>query len=113
MGISALLDSALEKIVSDDQGSWRQYVLDHLDYISSRSSIFPIEPTVMNRYRYDLRSFLKYSMNRHQDIGWIVQLLNNIRNDFEFIDKTNLIIPDDSLITQIYYQYKTIISNNR
>ena len=111
MGISNLLNSALIQTVSDDKGSWRQYVLDHLDYISSRSTLFPIEPTLMNQYRYDLRRFLKYHMNRHQDIGWIVQLLNNIRNDFEFTDIDNLIIPDDSFITQLYYQYKTIISN--
>lgn len=111
MGISALLNSALETTVSDDKGTWRQYILDHLDYIAARSSTFPIEPTLMNQYRYDLRRFLKYNMNRHQDIGWIVQLLNNMKNDFDFVDVTNLIIPDDSLITQLYFQYKTIISN--
>jgi len=113
MGISSLLNSALETTVSDDKGEWRQFILDHLDYISNRSSTFPIEPELMNRYRYDIRSFLKYNMNRHQDIGWIVQLLNGLQNDFEFVDITNLIIPDDSLITQLYFQFKTVKSNSR
>lgn len=113
MGIANLLSSALDETVSDDRGRWRQFILDHLDYIKDRSTSFPISPELMNKYRYDLRRYLKYEMSRHKDIGWIVQLLNNIRNDFEFVDMTNLIVPTDSLITNLYFQYTTINSNSR
>jgi len=113
MGIAKLLSSSLEYTVEDDKGKWRQFVLDHLDYISARSTTFSISPELMNKYRYDLRRYLKSELNRHQDIGWIVQLLNNLRNDFQFVDITNLIVPDDSLITQLYFQYTTVTKNAR
>lgn len=111
MGISSLLNSALEKTVSDDHGPWRQFVLDHLDYIQQRSQTFSIEPTLMNQYRYDLKRFLKYHMNRHQDICWIVQLLNKLPNDFDFVDRSEIMVPTDSLITQLYFQYTTVTKN--
>ena len=111
MSLSNLLTKTQRNTVSDDQGRWRMYCLDHLDYIAMRSTTYVIDAPLMNLYRYDLRRFLKHYLKRHEDIGWIVQLLNNMRNDFDFSEPGNLIVPEDSLITSLYHSYMTIQAN--
>lgn len=111
MGLSALIMNAKIDTVSDDHDTWRQFILDHLDYISARSQNFTIQPELMNLYRYDLQRFLKDYMKRNQDITWIVQLLNDLPNDFDFVDIETIIIPTDRLITDLYQSYITVISN--
>ena len=101
MGLSALLDSKSKNSVGDLSSGWRQFVLDHLDYIAFRSKTYEIEDKLMNLYRYDLNRFLKESLKRHQDIGWIVQLLNSFKNDFDFGEVKYLIVPEDNLITNL------------
>lgn len=113
MGLSTLIDQVQRNTVADDGGKWRQFILDHLNYISLRSTVFVIEPTLMNLYRYDLRRFLKDYLHRHEDITWIVQLLNMMQNDFAFEEVTNLIVPEDSLITKLYQVYATISANSK
>jgi hypothetical protein len=111
MSLSDLLTNAQSNTVSLDDPKWFQFVLDHLDYIKARSTVFAIDAPLMNLYRYDLRRFLKVYMKRHEDIGGIVQLLNGIKNDFEFAEPRNLIIPEDSLITKLYHSYVTVNAN--
>jgi hypothetical protein len=111
MGLSTLIKNAKIGTVSDDQGDWRQFVLDHLDYIQARSQSFSIEPELINLYRYDLERFLREYMKRNQDITWIVQLLNDIPNDFDFDESMIIVVPTDSLITNLYQSYTTVVNN--
>lgn len=111
MSLSELITDNQRNTVSDDQGKWRQFVLDHLDYIALRSTTFAIDAPLMNLYRYDLRRFLKDYLKRHEDIGWIVQLLNSLPNDFAFHESGNLVVPEDSLITKLYHSYISIVAN--
>lgn len=111
MSLTNLFLTNRRNSVSDDQGRWRQFILDHLDYIAARSRTFDIQPEMMNLYRYDLARFLKDELNRHEDLGWIVQLLNGMDNDFAFVDVSLLIVPDDALILKLYTSYKTIQTN--
>ena len=111
MSLSALITNSQKNTVSDDQGKWRQFVLDHLDYIALRSTVYAIDAPLMNLYRYDLRRFLKAYLKRHQDLGWIVQLLNSMPNDMDFAEAGNLIVPDDDLINRLYHSYISINAN--
>lgn len=113
MGLSSLMTNALRTTISDDQGTWRQFVLDHLDYIALRSRSYLIDPPLMNLYRYDLKRFLKDYLKRHEDMGWIVQLMNSMKNDFDFVDIENLIVPEDSLLQKLYQSYITVQANSQ
>lgn len=108
MGVSSALAAIARDKTSDDQGPWRQYILDHLDFIARRSKRYDIDGLVMNQYRYNLAHYLKENMKRRQDMAWIVQLLNDIPNDFHFVDQAVYIIPSDELINQLYHQFRTI-----
>lgn len=111
MGLSTLIAQSTLNTVSDDQGPWRQFILDHLLYISIRSKTYLIEPDLMNLYRYDLKRFLKNYMKLHEDIAWIVLLLNDLPNDFSFDTSRNLVIPTDRFITDLYRSFRTIAAN--
>ena len=114
MTLSALLGQSQRSSLGDDQGGWRQFVLDHLDYISKRSKTYDIAADLMNLYRYDLKRFLKDypGIKRNEDIAWIVLLLNDLPNDFSFVNPGKYIIPSDDLIKTLYHSYVTIHSNS-
>lgn len=111
MGLSTLLAATQQDSFDDDHGLWRQFILDHLDLIARRSGKYALDATLVNQYRYDLNHFLKDHLKRRNDIGWIVLLLNNLKNDFEFSEPVTLIIPSDKLIGDLYHSYITITSN--
>ncbi len=113
MGLSSHIVAQQDATVSDDQGPWRMYILDHLDYIVVRSRVYDIDAKLMNVYRYDLRRFLKDHLNRYMDIGWIVQLINNFPNDFEFYKPGRIVIPDDTVIENMYHAFIAIQANVR
>ena len=111
MSLTDLINQSIKTTTSDDQVDWRQFILDHLDYIAARSTTFSIDPPLMNQYRYDLKRMLKVYFKRHQDMEWIVLLLNNLPNDFSFYEPMSITIPSDELITNLYHSYITIASN--
>lgn len=111
MGLRTLFDSVIQNTVEDDQGTWRQFVLDHLDYIAHQSQSFLVDETVMNRYRYDMRLFLKENLNRHQDMLWVVQILNDVPTEFDFHGAMTLIVPTDDLLVGLYRTYRTQLAN--
>lgn len=111
MGLSALLSKAASGTTSDDQGPWRQFILDHLDYITQRSQIYTIEPDAMNRYQYDIKRFLFDKLQIHEDIAWIVRYLNYLPNDFSFNVPGDFVIPTDSLIIKLKHSFMTISAN--
>jgi len=109
MSLSKLIDAEIKRqTMADDQGEWRQYILDHLDYITARTRPSEIDILLINEYRYDLDSFLKEKMSIQGDIAWIVLLLNNLTCDFEFTEPGVFIIPSDELISQLYHSYSTV-----
>lgn len=97
--------------MSDDQGSWRQFILDHLDYIERNSTTYDIDEPLMQLYRYDLNRFLKDYLKRNVDLGWIVLLINNLANDFQFDQAGKYVIPLDETISALYHRYRAIVSN--
>lgn len=111
MTLSTALMAIAKTNISDDQGPWRQFVLDHLDYIAARSTTYTIEPELMNRYRYDLGRFLKERMTIHTDMAWIVLHLNYLPNDLAFDTPGEFIIPTDELCNKLYHSYKASRAN--
>lgn len=111
MSLIAMLSVGQNGNFGDDQGLWRQFVLDHLDFIARRSQTYEIDSLLMNLYRYDLKRFLREHLKIHGDIAWIVLLLNNLSNDLEWETEGSYVIPDNSLISQLYHSYITISSN--
>lgn len=112
MSLSTDLAASDSGKLGDDQGTWRQYILDHIDYIKRRSTTYDIDGPLMNFYRYDLKRFLKAHLRRQRDIAWIVLLLNDMHNDFEFVNPGKYVIPTDDLINALYHSYITIASNS-
>lgn len=111
MSLSALLNTVANGTASDDNGPWRQFILDHLDYIAARSKTYTIEADAMNRYQYDIKRFLFDKLQVHEDIAWIVRYLNHLPNDFAFNTSGDFIIPTDSLIINLKHSFVTIQSN--
>lgn len=111
MSLSAMLSSVSNGTVSDDQGPWRQFILDHLDYIAARSKVYTIEPDAMNRYKYDLKRLLFDKFQIHEDIAWIVRYLNQLKSDLEFDKPGDFIIPTDSLIVNLKQSFVTVNAN--
>lgn len=111
MSLSDLIRNNNKSTIGDDHGRWRQFVLDHLDFITLRSGSYAITAEQMNLYRFDLRRFLKERMTRHENMEWIVRLLNNMANDFEFEEACTLVIPTDRTMVDLYHSYMTISSN--
>ncbi len=111
MSLSTLITNSIKNTVSDDQGLWRQFILDHLDYIAARSRPFNVDAEVANLYRYDLSRFLSVKLMRHQDIAWIVLLLNSMSNDFAFDGPMTILVPTDDLIVRLYHSYISINAN--
>jgi hypothetical protein len=110
MGLSAYLDETRLNSLGDDQGRWRQYVLDHLDYIAGFSRKYEIDAPLINQFRYDLKRFLKEYLSLQEDIAWIVLLLNNMPNDFSFSEAGEYTIPNDQDIKKLYHTFATITS---
>ena len=111
MSLITMLSVGQNGNFGDDQGLWRQFVLDHLDFIARRSTTYEIDSSLMNLYRYDLKRFLREHLKIHGDLAWIVLLLNNLSNDLEWETEGSYVIPDNSLISQLYHSYITISSN--
>ena len=111
MTLVDIIKNANSSVVYDDGGPWRQFILDHLDFIASKSQVYSIAPEVMYLYQYDLKRFLKEKMQINEDIAWIVLLLNNLSSDFEFDSPGNFTIPSDRLILQLHLSFVTISNN--
>jgi hypothetical protein len=110
MSLSDLLEKAIDPH-GDDQGPWRQFVLDHLDWIAVRSKSYLPSDVLMYQYRYDLVRYLKEARSRKTDIAWIVLLLNDIPSDFDFEEPQSLIIPSDELIQSLRGLFATVSGN--
>ena len=111
MGVSSSLQAVMTDSFGNDNGTWRQFVCDHLDYIQARSPTYLPEPEVMNQYKYDLSDYLKVGLSRKKNIGWIVCLLNGMASDLEFDESRTYVIPTDELISQLYTTYKSVLAN--
>lgn len=111
MTLSQLLSDQLNSTVANDNGPWRQFVLDHLDYLARRTVPRTIDALEMNQYRYDLARFVKEKMQRSQDMTWIVLLLNNLSCHLDFKEPGDYVIPEDRLILDLYSLYVTTTAN--
>lgn len=110
MSLSSLLSQAISPY-SDDKGSWRQFVLDHLDFIDARSGNFDVDAETVYSFRYDLPRFLRERMSRQVDMAWIVNLLNTLPNDLAFDQAGTYVIPTDRVITDLYLSFSTVQNN--
>jgi hypothetical protein len=108
MSLSKRLGNANRTQMGDDQGRWRQFILDHLDFIARRSQTKEIPAEMMNLYRYDLDRFLKQECSRNEDIAWIVLLINDLPSDFEFVGVRFLIVPTDDLISSLFHSFSSL-----
>jgi hypothetical protein len=110
VSLSTLLSQKTAFDLSDDQGGWRQYILDHLDVIAASSQTYTLTPNLMYAYRYDLQRFLTQEMKQTKSLAWIVQLLNGWSCDFDFDQADTMIIPSQDFIQDKYNKYQTVIN---
>jgi len=112
MGLSQLLTDSVS-VTANDQGPWRQYVLDHIDWLKARIQPTEIQDLLMNQYRYDLERFLRDEVRLQLDVAWIVLLLNDMSCDFEFVQPGTYLIPQDALINSLYHSFATLRANSQ
>lgn len=111
MGILTLIKDNVILDLSPTDPAWVQFVSDHLDYIASQSERFTIEAALINRYKYNLRLFLKENRQRNYDIAWIVLLVNQIPSDLYFSEVCTIYIPTDQFMKSLYQKYQTVSKN--
>ena len=63
MSLSTILQNRLSTDMGDDSGPWRQFILDHLNYIALRSTSYSLEPELMYKYQYDLDVIVTGKLN--------------------------------------------------
>ncbi len=107
MTIIGLLRRYNKSTISDDNGPWRQFVLDHADYIKENSELYSVGDQLINIYKYDLRRFLKDRMNRTEDIEWIFLIINDLKSDFDFDKTGNYWIPSDQFMIELFNNFQT------
>lgn len=110
MSLISLINRYNSGTISDDDGTWRQFVLDHADYIKTNSQLYEITESVMNIYKYDLRRFLKEKMGRNEDVEWIFLIINDLKSDFDFDVAKNYYIPADTFMINLYTNYQASLN---
>lgn len=91
--------------------NWRQYLLDHIDVIRSKSPIYYPDPTVMARYRYDVRWYITDN-GRPAVYDWIFLLVNDLPTEMDFCKSRNYYMPETSYLIELYQQYQAVTKNN-
>ena len=86
---------------------FRNNIENHLDYLreSGKSTLVTIEPFKLVKYKGDFYGLLN-SLQKNQDVHWIIMRLNGMYNPIEFDERmTEILIPDDSELRLLLGRY--------
>ena len=111
MALIDLLTNSLDNY-DDLDPDWKNFILDHKQYLIDKSTMAIISTSYMQGYRYSLRRYLR-SISYNIHCAWIVGLVNNLPTDVMFTDTVNsLRLPPFSVIESLYTTYLTLKTNS-
>lgn len=85
---------------------WEIFVIDHKDIIKANSRTYTLSADVMSLHKYNLERWLRYE-TIPQELISIVLFINDIDTNMNFINITDILVPDLSYIISLYTQYQT------
>lgn len=82
---------------------WRQFVLDHKEYIRSKSKRRLFTPEELAPYRFRPESFWTEKGGGMFEATWIWMFVNDIREPTQFTEsKTQYVMFDSTLVRQLF-----------
>lgn len=106
MGLKTDLANASSGKYLDDGGAWRLFVIDHIAAIQNTSRVVYPDATVIFKYRYDVRRYLRYN-SVTEDLAWIFILINRLNSERDFDVVQPYYVPIESEIDELYHLYIT------
>ena len=95
---------------TNQEPEWMQYVTDHYQYLRDTASVHQIQPTDMNTYKYRLGDYLiDKGFDKHTE--WIIMLINQINSPMEFINREQMLIPSNKILSEMRGQFDTYMAN--
>lgn len=109
MPIHELIESQLGTYENADP-AWEQFIRDHFTYLWEGAKIHKPTAAYMRPHEYNLKFYLK-SISFDISAEWIVRLLNDITTDIDFINITEIRVPDMGIVKELYQTFKTNQAN--
>ena len=94
----------------DDNGPWRQFIIDHIPLIQANSKTVYPDGTIMQKYRYNVQWYMSYNIVT-TSIGWIFLLINDLASERDFYKSQVYYMPSDTYIDDLYHLFITTTSN--
>lgn len=95
---------------SDDLSpEWWRFIRDHKQIIIDNATLYNISMSFMATTEYSVAKFLR---DNHIDPGLarIVQFINDINHEMDFINIATLYVPHRTYIDELYMSYKIVTS---
>lgn len=107
MTLTDILSNQLSNVYLDQDDRWRQFIIDHKNYIKLNGQYYTVSAQVMSQCTFDLGRFLRQNaLPRY--FYWIILCINDISNDQEFtIDMISpgFYVPLETVIQDLYAKY--------
>ena len=95
---------------------WVKTVKDHKDILVDEGSFIEIVEFEKNiSFRYNLKNFIdtkieqKNSNIKDKNAYWIIMILNNFKDDTDFINKNVIYVPNETTITGLYNEFNNAV----
>lgn len=85
---------------------WEIFVIDHKEIIKENSRIYELSADVMAMHRYNLERWLRYE-KLPQELAPIVLFINDITSNLNFVNLSEIYVPDLNYIISLYTKYTT------
>jgi hypothetical protein len=96
--------------LDDVDPDWIQFVQDHREYITTRSTLVEITPNEMVYYKYRIRKYLTYK-GYNPGLEMAFRTINHLRNNNDFDeDITKVYLPNSEVLNELRRSYKTLQS---
>lgn len=96
-----------EKCILNDD-SWIQYLMDHRDWIKSRSEIVVIDDAIMNRFQYRIREFLDDRKGTDINCVQAFRIVNRLGSERDFNRNLRIVyVPCSSDVVWLRNSYNT------
>lgn len=96
--------------LNDTNPDWIQFVQDHREYITARSTLVEITPNEMVYYKYRIRKYLIYR-GYNPSLEMVFRTVNHLKNNNDFDeDITKVYLPNTNVLNELRRSYKTLQS---
>ena len=110
------LNDASEKrgsgIYNNTDLRWVRVIKDHREILIKTGSYIELVEFEKNiSFKYDLKNFIEKNIVRgasnikNNNAMWIIMILNNIRDDSDFVDRDFIYVPNEEEIRSLYDEY--------